>query len=164
LENPAVIDQPEKQTLGWREWMELPDLQLGHIKAKVDTGARSSALHAFDIEPSEVDGQAWVAFKVHPLQHSDELTVECLTPIKDYRRVTDSGGHRTMRYVVETRVRMGTVLHTIELSLVDRSDMLFRMLLGRTAMRGRYIVDPARSYCLGKPDFVQQQERNRHSR
>ncbi len=140
----------DKQTLGWREWVQLPELQLGFVKAKVDTGARTSALHAFDVEPFERDGRTWVNFKVHPQQHSDELTVECSAPLKDRRHVTDSGGHRTRRYVIETAISIGDQHYRAEITLVERHDMLFRMLLGRTAMKGRFAVDPERSYCQGR--------------
>lgn len=138
-------------TLGWREWVSLPALGIHGVKAKVDTGARSSSLHAFDIKKTEVDGELWVEFKVHPHQHDQELVVECRAPVKDYRQVTDSGGHRSMRYVIETELSMGSETVRAELTLADRSDMLFRMLIGRTAMKGRYIVDPGRSYCVSKP-------------
>ncbi len=141
-------DTPIK-TLGWREWLDLPDLQLTGIKAKIDTGARSSSLHAFDIEPETVAGQQWVKFKVHPLQHDNSQYVCCRAPVKDYRQITDSGGHRSMRYVIETRIQLGDDTVLAEVTLADRKDMLFRMLIGRTAMKGRYLVDPARSYCAG---------------
>jgi hypothetical protein len=133
--------------LGWREWIGLPDLEIAGIKAKIDTGARSSSLHAFDIEKIDINGESWVAFKVHPLQHEDSTTVHCKAPIKDYRQVTDSGGHRNMRYVIETTICIGEDHFTTEMTLADRSEMMFRMLLGRTAMKNRYTVDPSRSYC-----------------
>ncbi len=138
----------EKLTIGWREWVEFPDFELGRIKAKIDTGARSSSIHAFDIEPFEKNGERWVNFKIHPLQHSDEKTVSCSAKVKDYRSVTDSGGHKSMRYIIETRFRIGSDTFSAELSLFNRSNMLFRMLVGRTALKGRYLVDPLRSYCL----------------
>ncbi|WP_372863143.1 ATP-dependent zinc protease [Spongiibacter sp.] len=136
--------------LGWREWISLPGLGIAHLKAKVDTGARSSSLHAFDIQKVEQDGQAWVEFKVHPHQHDNEQTVSCRAPLKDYRQVTDSGGHRSMRYVIETEMQLGNENIIAEITLADRSDMLFRMLIGRTAMTGRYVVDPSRSYCVSQ--------------
>lgn len=138
------------QTLGWREWLALPELGIPQIKAKIDTGARSSSLHAYDIQKIEVDGAPWVEFKIHPHQHDNEASVSCRAPIKDFRRITDSGGHRSMRYVIETTMQLGDAVFVAEMTLADRSDMLFRMLLGRTAMKGRYVVDPARSYCLGQ--------------
>jgi hypothetical protein len=137
-------------TLGWREWVSLPELGITGVKAKIDTGARSSSIHAFDIHKIVVDGEPWVEFKVHPLQHGTDQIVECRVPIKDYRQVTDSGGHRSMRYVIETKIRIGDEEQIAEMTLADRSQMLFRMLLGRTAMKNRYIVDPGRSYCASK--------------
>lgn len=138
----------EKKAIGWREWVELPDFALGKIKAKIDTGARSSSIHAFDIEAFDRNGEKWVRFKIHPLQHSDDTVVDCSAKVKDYRSVTDSGGHKTMRYIIETSFQIGTDVFTAELSLFNRSNMLFRMLVGRTALKGRYLVDPSRSYCL----------------
>lgn len=138
----------ETRTLGWREFIDLPDLGLYDIKAKVDTGARSSSIHAFDIQLEEQDGQQWVNFKVHPLQHDDSEVVQCRAPVKDSRQVTDSGGHRTQRYVIDTTFNLGGEQFTAEVTLADRGNMLFRMLIGRTAMNGRYLVDPKRSYCV----------------
>lgn len=137
-------------TLGWREWLSLPDLGIDIIKAKVDTGARSSSLHAFDIQAIDHNGEKWVSFKVHPHQHDKSLVVQCQAPVKDYRQVTDSGGHRSMRYVIETALSLGQDSFPIEVTLADRSDMLFRMLVGRTAMKGRFLVDPSRSYCVSR--------------
>jgi hypothetical protein len=131
----------------------LPALGISAIKAKIDTGARSSSLHAFDITPIEVNGEPWVEFKVHPHQHETDEFVACRAPVKDYRQVTDSGGHRSMRYVIETTISIGNEQFLAEMTLADRSQMLFRMLLGRTAMKNRYTVDPSRSYCASqKPE------------
>ncbi|CAA0112870.1 ATP-dependent zinc protease family protein [Zhongshania aliphaticivorans] len=136
--------------LGWREWISLPELGINGIKAKIDTGARSSSLHAIDIHTITVDGEQWVEFKVQPLQHQTDAPIHCRAPIKDYRQVTDSGGHRSMRYVVETTINIGNEQFTAEVTLADRSQMMFRMLLGRTAMKNRYTVDPGRSYCASQ--------------
>ena len=143
-----------KDIIGWREWVELPELGLGKIKAKIDTGARSSSIHAYDIEEFTRDNETWVRFTIHPDQHSDERIVGCEAKVKDYRSITDSGGHKSMRYIVETTFRIGDESFLAELSLFNRSSMLFRMLIGRTALKGRYVVDPARSYCLSKPPEV----------
>ena len=136
--------------LGWREWVALPDLGLPAIKAKVDTGALTSALHAFLIEPYSQDGRDMVRFLIHPVQRNQDFAVECHCPVHDYRSVSDSGGHREMRYVIRSNIELGGARWPIELTLTNRDTMLFRMLLGRRAMVDRFMVDPASSYVNGK--------------
>lgn len=143
---------PER-ILGWREWLELPGFGIPAIKAKIDTGARTSALHAHELEYFRRARREWVRFWIHPLQHDAQLMMRCETPIIDRRTVSDSGGHRERRYVIETPVRVAGVEWTIEVTLTRRDGMLFRMLLGRTGIAGRFLVDPRRSFVTGRPDI-----------
>ncbi len=136
--------------VGWREWLALPDLGLPAIKAKIDTGAKTSALHAFYTEAYEENGIKMVKFGIHPIQRKLELEVACHAPIKDYREVSDSGGHKEMRYVIESNVVIGDHQWPIELTLTNRDTMRFRMLLGRKAMEQKIIVEPGSSYLNGK--------------
>lgn len=140
-----------KIIVGWREWLSLPELGVYRIKAKIDTGARTSALHAFKVEllkPSQV------CFHLHPRKrHLDHYAI-CIADIVDQRWVSDSGGHREFRYVISTALGVGSLLWHVEVTLTNRDDMRFPMLLGRTAMQGRLLVDPQSSYLLGKPQRV----------
>lgn len=145
----TVTDKP---LLGWREWVSLPELGIALIKAKIDTGARSSALHAFTIEPYQKGGAPWVMFKLHPIQRNVQVAAECHAPVKDRRIVSDSGGHKQHRYVIDTQLLLGQTLITAEMTLTNRDSMLFRMLLGRTAMSQRFLVMPEASYLQGKPE------------
>ncbi len=147
------------QVLGWREWLSLPELGIKHIKAKIDTGARTSALHAFYLEPFEREGEPWVRFKIHPYQKDDRLVVESEARVIDQRSVRDSGGHAENRYVIETTILIGEQSVTAEVTLTRRESMLFRMLLGRTALKGRFSVDPDRSFALGRPAQIERKRR-----
>lgn len=131
-----------KMIIGWREWLGLPDLGVPAIKAKVDTGAKTSTLHAFDVTPFEQGGDRFVAFSVHPLQGNDEVVIQCTAPLVDRRNVTSSTGQTQRRYVIATTMQVAGRNWSIELTLTNRDVMKFRMLLGRDAMKGRLIVDP----------------------
>jgi hypothetical protein len=140
----------ELNMLGWREWVGFPDLGIQQIKAKVDTGARTSCLHAFQVEPFDRGGVPWVRFSIHPTQRSTSKIIRCEAPMLEQRVVRDSGGHEELRYVIETIVSIGDSKHLVEVTLTDRDTMKFRVLLGRTAVSGLYAVDPAGSYLRGK--------------
>jgi hypothetical protein len=140
----------ELKTIGWREWVSLPDLGIINIKAKVDTGARTSALHAFALHPLQEDGKDKIRFDIHPVQHNMMEVATCVADIVDRRWVTDSGGHREERYVILTTLAIGNRKMLIEITLTERDTMLFRMLLGRSAVRKRFIVNPARSFVRKK--------------
>lgn len=136
--------------IGWREWLALPDLNVGVIKAKIDSGARTSSLHAFDIQQFTDAGELHVAFSVHPLQRRRLPAIACTAPVWDRRRIKSSNGQQEMRYVIRTTVQLGDMVWPIELSLADRDEMGFRMLLGREAIKRRFLIDPQRSYAGGR--------------
>lgn len=142
---------PGATVAGWREWVALPDLDVPWVKAKLDTGARSSSIHAFDIEEFERDGSPWVSFAIHPWQRSDVDIHRAELPLFDRRAIRSSTGHEEDRLVVRTRITV--VGHDLdaELTLANRDEMGFRMLVGREALRGLVLVDPGRSYIGGRP-------------
>jgi len=150
LASAEVPQRAGEVILGWREWVGLPALRLPLIKAKVDTGARTSTLHAFYVEAFRCAGEAFVRFGVHPLRGRSDVEVHCEAQILDRRAVSDSGGHKEQRYVIRTLLDIGGRTWPIEVTLTNREDMLFRMLLGRTAIAGRGIVDPMRSFVSGR--------------
>lgn len=132
--------------LGWREWVALPELGLPAIKAKIDTGAKTSALHAFQIQPMKRGGKDWVRFSIHPLQYELDLVRECEASLLDFREVTDSGGHREDRYVIETKIQINESSYPIEITLTARENMRFRMLLGRQGIQEHMLVNASESF------------------
>lgn len=137
--------------IGWREWVKLPELGINRIKVKVDTGARTSSLHVLDLENFTKNGNPWVRFKVHPIQRTTKRTVKSEAQVLELRSVRNSGGKASMRPVIITNVTLLGETWPVELTLANRDDMGFRMLLGREAIRQKFLVDPGGSYYGGKP-------------
>jgi len=150
VRRPRRTEDGRKRIIGWREWVALPRLGVPAIKAKLDTGARSSAIHAFDVQPVWIDGREWVRFSVHPRQRNDSYVIPCLAPLIDRRWVSNPGGRRERRTVIAASVWIDDEEWPIDLSLTDRDEMGFRLLIGRSAMKGRLVIDPTRSYCAGR--------------
>lgn len=141
----------EPLLVGWREWGALPDLGLPTLQIKMDTGARTTALHAVDIEPFDEDGQPRVRFVVQPFTKRPEVRVACVADVVDRRVVTDTGGRSERRIFIRTTLALGGQTWPIEVNLTNRKGRRYRMLLGRTAMEGRLHIDAGRSYVLGRP-------------
>lgn len=140
---------PESKIIGFREWVTLPGIGLAAIKAKVDTGAKTSSLHAYDIHLEKVDKKNYVHFKVHPLQGEIGIIVSCRALLVDRRIVTDSGGHKEERFVIRTTLFISGIRKKIELTLSNRESMKYRMLIGREAL-DHFYIDPSQSYLAGK--------------
>jgi hypothetical protein len=135
--------------VGWRELVNLPDLGINSIKAKIDTGARSSALHAFHIQNFQRNGKSMIEFHIHPYQRDTHRTVITEAELLEYRKVRSSGGHIQLRPVIKTIVQLGNKQWSIELTLTNRDVMGFRMLLGRQALRHKFLVDSGQSFLQG---------------
>lgn len=140
----------EAPIIGWREWVGLPDFAIDPIRAKIDTGARTSAIHAFRERVVYERGAPHVAFWVRPGHRGSRPPVECIAEIHDEREIKSSTGHTQRRYVIETSLSLGGLVWPIELTLADRDPMGFRMLLGRQAIRGRCLIDPSHSFLDGR--------------
>lgn len=136
--------------VGWNEWCALPELHIPAIKAKIDTGAKTSALHAFNIHPFAHHGKHFVRFDLHPLQSNDKVVVTCRAAVIDQRYVMSSNGHKEHRYVISTTLRLGSSAWKIELTLSNRDPLKFRMLLGREALNHRVIIDSSHVLLHGK--------------
>jgi len=146
-----------RAVIGWREWVGLPALGVAALEVKVDTGARTSALHAISLRTAVVDGRTWLQFTVQPrrdLSPGSDVSapVSVIAPLVDERLVKNSGGMAELRPVIQTEIALAGQSWPVEITLTDRDEMGFRMLLGREALRGRCVVDPGRSYVLGRPD------------
>ncbi len=142
-----------KVIIGSEEWCSFPELQIPYIKARVDSGAKTSALHAVNIIPFLKNNENWVQFDVNPLQNNTKITKSCEARLVDKRVVKSSSGFREQRYVIQTQLHVGEKTWTIEVTLTNRDSMGFRMLLGREAMMGRLVVDPEEKYQFGQPSF-----------
>ena len=139
-----------RPAMGWREWVSLPGLGIERVKAKVDTGARTSSLHAYDITTRRTASGIWLRFVVHPIQRETRTEVACRARLVEERHVRSSNGRSELRPVIRTRIRVGEEEWEIDLTLTSRDVMGFRMLLGREAIRRRYVVDPGRSFLAGE--------------
>lgn len=145
------MSSPTPLTLGWREWVALPEVSIKAIKAKIDTGARTSSLHTAEYEIFQKDDQDWVRFTVHPVKKQREIEAHAEAPVSDYRIVRDSGGHEEKRPFIKTIIEVPGHRWEIEISLANRENMKFRMLIGRTALNHGLLVDPSQSYLTKKP-------------
>jgi hypothetical protein len=150
--SPALLERDDVALIGWREWVSFPEWGVAAVKAKIDTGARTSALHVTDIEEFQRAGRPWARFVVHPWQRNELDPQPVQAPCVDEREVTSSSGTKSLRPVVLASIDLAGFAHRIELTLTRRDEMGFRMLLGRNAMAGHYVIDPALSYVTGRPD------------
>lgn len=141
----------ELPILGWREWVALPELGIAKLRCKVDTGAKTSTLHAFYVEEFEDNGVLKVRFGLHPDEKNSEIEIHEEAVVFDQREVTDSGGHKEKRYVIKTPVILGTETWDIEVTLTNRDTMSHRMLLGRRAIMDDYLVDSGATHLMGLP-------------
>lgn len=145
---PGRLDLP---VVGWREWLALPELGVDWVKAKIDTGARTSALHAFNVSRFTQHGEPWIRFEVHPWQRDNARSIIATAPLVEMRHIRSSNGKEELRPVIAATVRLANVSFVAEITLTRRDVMGFRMLLGRQAIRDRFLVDPGRSYRGIKP-------------
>lgn len=148
----------DKVIVGSEEWCAFPHLGIPTVKARVDSGAKTSALHAINISPFQKEGENWVKFDINPIQNNTKTIIHCEAPLVDKRVVKSSSGFREQRYVIRAEIQIGETNWNVELTLTNRDSMGFRMLLGREAMSGRLLVDPEQKYLLGQPTKEKLQE------
>ena len=139
-----------KMLIGWQEWCALPEFDISYIKAKIDTGAKTSSLHAFNIKEFRKNNQKYVSFEIHPIQDDSNIVIKAKAKVIDQRHVMSSNGHKELRYVIKTDLILGSAIIPIELTLSNRDPLRFRMLLGRDALSVSSVIDPAKKNCLGK--------------
>lgn len=152
LEDERLEGSAATLVVGWREWIGMPALCDHQIKAKIDTGAKTSALHAFDLVVFVRDENTWARFEVHPMQKNNDEARIVESKIIEFRPVQSSNGASELRPVIETEIVVGPLRFVAEMTLTNRDQMGFRMLLGRSALQGRVLVDPSGSFCLGDAD------------
>lgn len=145
----------DKFLIGCEEWCSFPSLGIPAVKARIDTGAKTSSLHAYEIEPFEQNGEEWVRFIAHPIQKDLKTTVTCTAPLIDQRLVKSSSGNASHRHVIKVPLTLGNETWDVEVTLANRDTMGYRMLLGREAMNGRVLVDPSENFLLGRLDKKQ---------
>lgn len=148
---PHDVPKNNRKTIGWREWVAMPDLGVGEIKAKVDTGADNSSLHAFNIERFESDGIQMVRYEIHPHQRKRKPTIECVSEVIKERKVKNPGGRSELRPVIRTRIIVAGIELSALINLTTRDEMTFRMLLGRRTVRQKFVIDPGHSYVGKRP-------------
>jgi hypothetical protein len=149
-----VDTKNELITIGWREWVALPELGIEEIKAKIDTGVRTSALHAMNLRSFRSKGAPWARFEIQPLQGKSSPFTQCEAPVRDHREILNADGEPELRIVVEIEIVIAKKHWPIEVTLTDRREKRFRLLLGRTAISGKALVDPRRSFVAGKSAAV----------
>mgnify|MGYP002623326450 CR=1 FL=1 len=160
--HPAMATKRRPSTeIGWREWVSLPELGVEAIQAKVDTGADSSSLHAFNQERFQRDGVEWIRFEIHPKKRARKPVIECEAPVVMERKVRNPGGRSELRPVISTAVVVNGVQIRALINLTERDEMTFRMLIGRRTMRGKFVVNPGRSYLGAKPEPKKQSKPKR---
>lgn len=142
----------ERQIIGWREWVTLPDMGIAAMKAKIDTGARTSALHAWNIVTYEQPDGPWVSFDLHPEQRNNRVVVPCRALVHGMRKIRSSNGQVEQRIIVRTMLQLGEQSWPIDVSLTNRDEMGFRLLLGRAALRRRVSIEPGRSFLIPHPE------------